>query len=128
MKISYISIDSYLSHNPLTGVRATDNEYLILPLKFCPHLPELNLGTRCRHNVVHDVNVYVAQHHTVSVGSATDYVVNCERRVWLSVTCTPPCSCSSPIFPNIIPFSVEDTLMFAYIETKIDDTMAVLRT
>jgi hypothetical protein len=51
MKICHIRID----------------RHLILPLKLGPHLPELCVCTCGRDDVVHDVNVDIIQHYTVTV-------------------------------------------------------------
>ena len=40
---------------------------LILPLKLCPHAPELDIRTAGGADVVHDVNVDVIEHHHAAV-------------------------------------------------------------
>lgn len=50
--------------------------YLIFPLKLCPHLPELCIGTGSGLDVVHDVDVDVTEDHAVSVASSTRDVVD----------------------------------------------------
>lgn len=50
--------------------------YLIFPLKLCPHLSEFCVGTGGWLDVVHDVDVDVAEDNTVSVASGARDVVD----------------------------------------------------
>lgn len=50
--------------------------YLIFPLKLRPHLSELCIGTGSWLDVVHDVDVDVAEDHAVPVASCTRDVVD----------------------------------------------------
>lgn len=50
--------------------------YLVLPFEFRPHCSELIVGTRCRNNIIHNVNMDIVQNHTVSVSATTAHVVN----------------------------------------------------
>ncbi len=50
---------------------------LVLPLKLRPHSPELCVGAFLWLNVVHDVNVNVVEHHTVTISSRSNNVVHC---------------------------------------------------
>merc|ERR1712088_599688 len=52
------------------------HRHLVLPLKLCPHGPELGFGARGRHDIVHDVNMDVVQHNHISVTGATAHVVD----------------------------------------------------
>lgn len=49
---------------------------LVLPLELGPHLAELRVIARCRHNVVHYVDVYVVEHNAVSVAGGTRCVIH----------------------------------------------------
>ena len=49
---------------------------LVLPLELGPHLAELCVVARCRHNVVHYVDVYVIEHDAVSVAGGTRCVIH----------------------------------------------------
>ena len=51
--------------------------HLVLPLKLSPHLAELGISARGRHDVVHDVDVDIVQHHTVTVAGRTTHVIHC---------------------------------------------------
>ena len=42
--------------------------HLVLPLKLCPHAPELDIGAAGWADVVHDVDVDVIQHHHTAIG------------------------------------------------------------
>ena len=50
--------------------------HLVFPLELCPHLPKLRLRARCRHDVVHDVDVDVVQDDHVAVGGRGPAVVH----------------------------------------------------
>lgn len=50
--------------------------YLIFPLKLCPHLSELCIGTGSWLDVVHDVDVDVTEDHAVPVASSARDVVD----------------------------------------------------
>lgn len=45
--------------------------YLVLPLKLCPHLSEFCISAGGWLDVVHDINVDVTEHNTVSVASSS---------------------------------------------------------
>jgi len=49
---------------------------LVLPLKLGPHLPELGVRARRRHDVVHYVDVDVVQNDAVSVAGCTRCVIH----------------------------------------------------
>ena len=57
------------------GERRVDR-HLVLPLELGPHLPELGLGARGGHDVVHDVDVDVVEDYHVSVGGGRAAVVH----------------------------------------------------
>ena len=56
------------------------NAYLILPLKFGPHFAEFHLRTHRRHNVVHNVNVDVAQHYAIPISCTAHYIIDYKRK------------------------------------------------
>ena len=48
----------------------------IFPFKVCPHLSELCVGAVGWHDVVHDINVDVVQHHAVTIRRCARHVVH----------------------------------------------------
>lgn len=44
---------------------------LVFPLELGPHLAKFRIGTRRRHYVIHDVNVYIVQNYDASVRSSS---------------------------------------------------------
>ena len=53
----------------------------IFPFKVRPHLSELCVGAVGRHDVVHDVNVDVIQHHAVTIRRCASHVVHWQREI-----------------------------------------------
>ena len=53
---------------------------LVLPLELRPHLTEFCVRARGRHDVVHDVNVDVIEHDTVTVTRGTRHIIYCNHR------------------------------------------------
>lgn len=73
MKICYCCVDGNLQKH--TGnkrnfnfLSSLINSNLILPLELLPHLSKLGVGTCCRQNVVHDINVNSIQNHNITCG------------------------------------------------------------
>lgn len=56
---------------------STSSTHLVLPLELGPHLPELCVCAAGRLDVIHDVDVDIAEHHTVPVTGSAGYVVHC---------------------------------------------------
>lgn len=54
--------------------------YLVFPFKLSPHLPELGVSTSGWHNVVHDINMNVIQHNTVTIPCSSWYIIHCQTR------------------------------------------------
>lgn len=52
------------------------DSHLVLPLKLGPHLSELGVIAGSGHDVVHDVDVDVVEHHTVTVAACSTYVIH----------------------------------------------------
>ena len=52
------------------------DRHLVLPLKLCPHLAELCVRAGGGHDVVHDVNVDVVQHHAVTITGCPRHVIH----------------------------------------------------
>ena len=50
--------------------------YLVLPLELGPHLSELCVGAGCWLDVVHDVDVDIAEDHAVPVTRCTGHIVH----------------------------------------------------
>ena len=62
------------------------DRHLVLPLELGPHLAELRVGARRRHDVVHDVDVDVVEHDAVTVGAGAAHVVHCQHAARTSYT------------------------------------------
>ena len=78
-----VNKESFLKNDgPNTGyvTKYTDrNIHLVFPLKLSPHLPELWISTSSRYNVVHNVDMNVIQHNTVTVSCTSRDVIHCRK-------------------------------------------------
>lgn len=62
---------------PMWRVHVETHTNLVLPLKLRPHLPELCVCAGGGLDVIHDVDVDIAEDHTVPVTGGSRHVVHC---------------------------------------------------
>lgn len=111
--------------------------HFVFPLKLRPHLSEFCIGAGSRLDVVHDVNVDVTEDDAVSVARSSRHIVDWEDRnqqqrkmrrlvAWTGVKRQKNEKLLSlqrrhiflPMFPKMMPFSVEATLTLALMLAK----------
>lgn len=75
----WLMINQFLwQQTPFPGIsrRVNCKVYLVLPLKLCPHLSELCVSAWRWLDVIHDVNVNVAEDNAVPVACSSWHVIN----------------------------------------------------